>query len=157
MNYTNNSKRKMKKLLNFTVENNIMTASKCDRAMNQLFEFVNNVKKNSAEFCNFDKAKNSCFKMEKAKELNFLLKLIFTRSHGKSSVVRGFSVNNLILENNMKAESIIAHRFIKDYLIANELSSHTFEINNDLILSVKKAKGRYQQELEGKKSCKEKK
>ena len=104
MNYIDNSKRKMKKLLNFTVENNIMTASKCDRAMNQLFGFVNNVKKSSEEFYNFDKAKNSCFKIEKAKELNFVLKLIFTRSHGKSSAERGFSVNNLILENNMKAE-----------------------------------------------------
>ena len=102
--YIDNSKRKMKKLLNVTVENNIMTASKCDHAMNQLFGFVNNVKKSSEEFYNFDKAKNSCFKIEKAKELNFVLKLIFTRSHGKSSAERGFSVNNLILENNMKAE-----------------------------------------------------
>ena len=42
-------------------------------------------------------------------------------------------------------------------MIANEFSSHTFEINNDLILSVKKARGRYQLELEENKSCKEKK
>ena len=56
----------------------------------------------------------------------------------------------------MNAETIITHLFIKDYMIANKLSPHTFEINNDLILSVKKASGRYQQELE-KKSRKEKK
>ena len=92
-----------------------------------------------------------------SKELNFFLKMMFTVSHGNTSVERGFSVNNLILANNMKAETIIAHCFIKGYMIANEFSSHTFEINNDLILSVKKARGRYQLELEENKSCKEKK
>ena len=152
----------MKKLLNFLVESNIMAASKCDSAMSQFCEFVNNdVKKNSVEFHNCDKAtdrldvfffQNSCF----AKELNFILQLTFNASHGKVSVERGFSVNNLILENNMKVETIIAHRFINDYVIPNELSAHTFEINIDLILSVKKASGRYQQELDEKKSCKEK-
>ena len=76
--------------------------------------------------------------------------------HRNLFVECGFSVNDLILENNVKAETIIAHLFIKDYLIANELLPHTFEINNDLMLSVKKARGRYQQELEEKKSYKEK-
>ena len=41
-------------------------------------------------------------------------------------------------------------------MIAYELLPHRFEINNDLILSIKKARGRYQQELEEKKLCKEK-
>ena len=56
----------------------------------------------------------------------------------------------------MKAETIIVHHFIKDYMIANELY-HLIHLkkNNDLILSVKKARGRYQQELK-EKSCKEK-
>ena len=56
----------------------------------------------------------------------------------------------------MKAETITTHHFIKYYIITNELSPHTFEINNVLILSVKKARGRYQQELEENKLCKEK-
>ena len=65
--------------------------------------------------------------------------MIFIVSHGNASVESGLIVNNLILENNMKVETVIVHRFIKDYnMIANELSSHTFEINSDLILSVKK-------------------
>ena len=68
------------------------------------------------------------------------MKLIFTVSHGNASVERGFSVNNLILENNIKAETIIAHYFIKAYMIENELSTHTFEINNDSILLAKKAR-----------------
>ena len=69
-----------------------MTASKCDSAMSQFCDFVNNdVKKYSVEFQNFVKAtdrldvfyfQNSCFKIEKAKELNFILKLIFIVSHG---------------------------------------------------------------------------
>lgn len=39
----------------------------------------------------------------------------------------------------MKVETVIVHRFIKNYMIANELSSHTYEINSGLILSVKKS------------------
>ena len=57
-----------------------MTASKSDNAISQFCDFINNyVKKNSGEFHNFDKAtdrldvfyfQSSCFKIEKAKELN---------------------------------------------------------------------------------------
>ena len=67
------------------------------------------------------------------------MKLIFIVSHGNASVESGLIVNNLILENNMKVETVIVHRFIKNYMIANELSSHTYEINSGLILSVKKS------------------
>ena len=66
------------------------------------------------------------------------MKLIFIVSHGNTSVESGLVVNNLILVNNMKVETVIVHLFIKDYMIAKELSSHTFEIKSDLILSVKK-------------------
>ena len=81
--------------------------------------------------------------------------MIFTVSYGNAPVERGLNVNNLILENNMKAKIIIVHHFVKGCMIINELLSHTFEINNDLILSVKNARGRYQQELEENKLCKE--
>ena len=139
---------------------------RCDSAMSQFCDFVNNdVNKNSVEFHNLDKAtdrhylfyfQNLCIKIEKAKELNFVFKLIFTVNHENASVEHEFSVNNLILGNSMKAETIIPHCFIKNYMITNELLPHTFEINNDLLLSVKKARGRYQQELQEEKSCKEK-
>ena len=38
----------------------------------------------------------------------------------------------------MKAETDIAHCFIKYFMIANEFWCHIFEINNYLILLVKK-------------------
>ena len=111
--------------------------------MSQFCDFVNNdVRKNSVGFHNFDKVsnrrdvfyfQNSCFKIEKAKKLIFIFRLIFTLSHVES----GFNVNNLIFETILK-QIVITRRFSKDYLIANKLLPHTFEINNDLILSVKK-------------------
>lgn len=56
VNELDNSKWKMKKVLNFLVENN-MTASKFDCAMSRFCDFVNNdVKKSSVEFHNFGKA-----------------------------------------------------------------------------------------------------
>ena len=157
VNELDNSKRKMKKLLQF-LPKNYMIASKFDSAIFQFCDFLDNVvKKNNDEFHNFNKAtdrldvfyfRNSVLKSKKAKKLDFVSKLIFTVSHGNASAERGLSVNNLIWGNNMIAETINAHRFIKDYMIANELFPHIFEINNDLILSLKKVRGRYQQELE---------
>ena len=167
VNELENLKQESKKL-NFLIENNIMTASICDSAMSQFYDFVNNdVEYNSVKFHNFDKHKatdrhdffyfqNVCFMVEKVKELNFVLKLNFTLSHGNASVERFTILNNLILENNMKAKTIIAHCFIKDCMITNELLPYTFEINIDSVLSVKNARGRYQQKLEENKSCKEK-
>lgn len=59
-----------------------MTASKFDCAMSRFCDFVNNdVKKSSVEFHNFGKATDRLDVLKKkAKELNFVLKLIFTVS-----------------------------------------------------------------------------
>ena len=77
--------------------------------------------------------KTRVLRLKKQKKLIFIFRLIFTLSHVES----GFNVNNLIFETILK-QIVITRRFIKDYLIANKLLPHTFEINNDLILSVKK-------------------
>ena len=77
--------------------------------------------------------KTRVLRLKKQKKLIFIFRLIFTQSHVES----GFNVNNLIFETILK-QIVITRRFIKDYLIANKLLPHTFEINNDLILSVKK-------------------
>ena len=116
----------------------------------------NDVKKNSEEFHNFDKAtdrldvvyfQSLCFEIGE---------LIFTVSHGSSSVEHGFSVNNLILKKQYESRNHNCTSFHQGlYDCKWIISPHTFEKNNDLILSVKKARGRYQQELK-EKSCKEK-
>ena len=77
--------------------------------------------------------KTRVLRLKMQKKLIFIFRLIFTLSHVES----GFNVNNLIFETILK-QIVITRRFIKDYLIANKLLPHTFEINNDLILSVKK-------------------
>ena len=77
--------------------------------------------------------KTRVLRLKKQKKLIFIFRLIFTLSHVES----GFNVNNLIFETILK-QIVITRRFSKDYLIANKLLPHTFEINNDLILSVKK-------------------
>ena len=77
--------------------------------------------------------KTRVLRLKMQKKLIFIFRLIFTLSHVES----GFNVNNLIFETILK-QIVITRRFIKDYLIANKLLPPTFEINNDLILSVKK-------------------
>ena len=79
--------------------------------------------------------------------MSHVLKIVLTLSHGQASVERGFSQNKTILLNNMMTQSIVARRFIKDHLIANNLQPHTVNLSNKLIVSVKSARQKYHQHL----------
>ena len=64
-------------------------------------------------------------------------------SHGQASVERGFSENNQVLAQNMKVESIISRRLIKDHMVSNDLQPHTIDISREMMLSVKMVHQRY--------------
>lgn len=49
-------------------------------------------------------------------ELGEVMRVIFTLSASQASVERGFNDNNLVLKDNQKKSTIVARRFIKDYL-----------------------------------------
>ena len=56
----------------------------------------------------------------KYKTLWNIVKMIFTLSHGQSSIERGFSINKNVSKTNMKEDTIIAERIIYDGVM-NEL------------------------------------
>ena len=78
-------------------------------------------------------------------------------SHGQASVERGFNDNNIVLKDNLKSDSVVARRFIKNYLSEGGLKPHTVPINTQMIRSVKGAWRRYYQHLEEAKEVEKKK
>ena len=71
---------------------------------------------------------------------------------------RGFNENNVVLNHNMGQNTVIARRFIKNYLHVNAIELYTIQIKNELLKSAKCARPRYEIHLEEqRKSTKEKK
>ena len=63
--------------------------------------------------------------------------------HGQAAIERGFSVNKEHLADNLKEESLIALRFLDDYITSSEETPHRIKITNQLFSSCKGARGRY--------------
>ena len=85
---------------------------------------------------------------QKFAALALVLKILFSRSHGQSSVERGFNDNNAVLHHNMAAGSVIGRRFVKNYMSVNGLESYTVPITPQLLKSAKYARQRYEVHLE---------
>ena len=74
--------------------------------------------------------------------------LILTLSHGQAEVERGFNNNNLVLKDNMSIDSIVARRFMNDYMIQKGLHPHEMPITPQLMKSVSSARTWYNVYLE---------
>jgi len=53
-------------------------------------------------------------KNAKCAKLWEIFRITFTLSHGQAAVERGFSINNELMVENTKEESLIAGRFVYD-------------------------------------------
>ena len=83
------------------------------------------------------------------------MKIIFTLSGSQASVERGFNDNNIVLKDNQKENTVVARRFIKDYMNKNNYLPHTVPITQNLVKSYRKSRERYQQYLDKEKEKKE--
>ena len=81
------------------------------------------------------------------KELASSLKIVLVLSHGQASVERIFSVNNTIMKDNLKSESVTARKVIIDHMRSKELKAHSLPITKNLVHSVKQSRRRYQEFL----------
>ena len=90
------------------------------------------------------------------KILNFVLKLIFNVSHGNASVKCVLSVNKQFDFGKQYKSRNYYYTFHQGPCVCKWMITSYTEINNGLNTVIKKARGRYQKELEEKKSCKEK-
>ena len=80
-----------------------------------------------------------------------VLILSFVLSHVQSDAERGFSINNNLLVENLKTESLTAQRSVQDFINASEVSVDKMEIDNVLIKNCKAANSMYKHALEDKK------
>ena len=72
---------------------------------------------------------------------------MLTLSDGQVSVERGFSINKSLVKVNMKEETIVAKKIIRNYMLANSLKPQIVEISNKLILSCSTARQKYHQHI----------
>jgi hypothetical protein len=77
------------------------------------------------------------------------LQITLCLSHGQADVERGFSANKDLLIENLKEESLVAQRVVKDHIRQKcDGDSRKFKVTKDVVLSVKNARRRYRQSLE---------
>ena len=84
------------------------------------------------------------------------MSLILTLSHGNADIERGLSLNKGALKDNLKPDSIVNKRLVKDHMLSHEVQPHTIEITNELRKSCGQARARYHQYLDGQKKAKDK-
>ena len=142
---------------------NFFSPNQCDSIMLEFTSFIDNtLKKHKAKVEEFDENHDRLdhfyFNQVSANnyaDLSFVIKVVLTLSYSQASTERQFSVNNTVLDNNMKEESIVTRKHIIDHFGSKKLKKlmpYSIEINKDLYSSVKGASARYREHLEQKKS-----
>ena len=145
-----------KVLLTHFINLKIMSVSDGDKSMSQFSDFIGHeLKLNDDKFCNFDGKKVrlddfifNIIGVQKYDKFAFIIKVILTVSHEQDAIERGFSLNKTILDVNMKEESIVARKIIRDHMLTDSIHLHTIDINNAMIVSFKAARQKYQLYLE---------
>lgn len=82
------------------------------------------------------------------KTLTSIIQLVLVLSHAQAVVERGFSLNDEILIENVKSESLITQRCVKDFMIANNYSSYNVPITKKRMDNVKSSSQRQKAYLE---------
>ena len=129
------------KSLKFLLDLNILNATQCDQATQEFQTFMDeNVKMKTLVFSSFDEETTRLdhfyFKsimIGRYEIISFILKIIFTVSHGQVSVKRGISLNDSVNQTNIAPETIISKRLIKDYILANKIAVDKVDITRDMI------------------------
>ena len=77
-------------------------------------------------------------------ELSSVFKLVLVLNHGQEAVERGFSVNNKVLNFNMREISVSSLKWVVDQINSHNLLPESFAITKSLMKSVRCSGQRYQ-------------
>ena len=138
--------RKMSALLTHLMKLKILSSAQCDKINGQLLELKINVEIFQSFSCDETSLDDFFFKLvgvEKYKDLSFLLKIVFSLSHGQAAVEQSLSLGNALLNYNMSEDSIKAKKVIKVRILSYGLEPHTIHISNQLIHSVARARQKH--------------
>ena len=143
--------KKFKALLQHLVLLRIVSSHKPDKALIQYGNVKTDLQRAAIDLSKIPRLDDFYFKelkVAKYPEFCLVIKIVLTLSHGQAYVERGFSLNNAVLESNMKHDSVVSKRLIQDHLVSNNLKPHTMEINSKLRSSCRQARQRYHTHLE---------
>ena len=124
----------------------ILQYSVGDKALLQFTEFISKEKvTNNDKFSTFNRKTQRpddlCFDdirvQEKYPELSTFMQIVFVLSHGQASVDCGFNDNNLVLKLNQNDDTVVARRFIKNHLKADQVQPHTLFIDQKMFRLLK--------------------
>ena len=76
--------------------------------------------------------------------LAFVITMILTLSHGQTAVERSFNINKSVVDVNMKEESIVARKAIKDHMLPNDIQPDMTENSNKMINFYRSARQKYE-------------
>ena len=82
--------------------------------------------------------------IKKYVNLAFVIKMVLALSHGQAAVERSFSINKSVVDVNMKEESIVARKTIKDHMLSNDIQPDIIEISNKMINFYRSARQKYE-------------
>ena len=90
------------------------------------------------------------------KNLLNVIKIVLTLSLGQSAVGRGFSLNDKMLVENMRAESLVAQRSVNDFMLANGYKPYNVPFTKELMDNVGDSNMRYKISVKERKEAKKK-
>ena len=88
------------------------------------------------------------------KNLLNVIKIVLTLSHGQSAVEQGFSSYDKILGENMGANSLVAQRSVKDFMLANGYKPYNVPITKELMGNIRDSNMRYNTYLKERREAK---
>ena len=140
------------KLLEILVTKAWLSSVSADRAQSQYRKIIEDKSflKRCSEFNMFESRLDDFFMEALANtstDLIAVVKLCLVLSHGNARVESGFSINEQILQENMKELTIIAQRHVYEGIIAGGGISKV-DINSSMMSYVKKSHSVYMLELE---------
>ena len=151
---------KFDKIVELMDEKGHLSAKEGNDAKYQSNDFIDNITQKNFELSSgFDWGKDHLDNfygqwLNKNKTYSSLWKVLilsFVLSHGQSEIECGFNINDNLLVENLKTESLTAQRSVQDFINVSKVFVDKMEINNVLIKSCKAAWSMYKQALEDKK------
>ena len=145
----------LKELLKKLVAYKIVSADFAQNAKTQFIKFLGVAKQEKQEFINFDKREDRLDKFlwkhvqnlgSSSDALKQLMQILLILSHGQAQVERGFSVNKQLLVENMHPSTLKAQRLVNDHMKFYKMTAESIEINSKMIMHVKMARTRYENE-----------
>ena len=154
---------KFELILKKFLEKKWLTATKCDTLLQQYSVWLEEEADTDANACqSFDPKKERLDsfmheKMGSREHLNELwefTKMVLILSHGQSSIERGFSTNNKIVDDNMAKITLEAFRRVYDGLKQYQMDLADIPISKKMLETCRGARKRYQQHLDEEKKKK---